>query len=47
MMGALDTLGRIYRPQEGLLARVRAAGLGVINSSGLAKRQIMKYAMGL
>ena len=47
MMAALDGLQKVFQPQQGWLARVRGAGLGLIDSSGLAKQQIMKYAMGL
>jgi 2-polyprenyl-6-methoxyphenol hydroxylase-like FAD-dependent oxidoreductase len=47
MMTALDSLQKVFQPQEGWLAQTRAAGLGLINSSTLAKQQIMKYAMGL
>ena len=47
MLTACDSLLRLYRPQEGWLANLRQTGLSLINSSTLAKKQIMKYAMGL
>ena len=47
MMTALDGLKRVFEPQEGLLASLRGLGLDMINGSGVMKRQIMKYAMGV
>lgn len=46
MMTALDSLKRVFEPQDGLLASLRGFGLDLINGSGAMKRQIMKYAMG-
>ncbi len=46
MMGALDALGRVFRPQSGPLAGVRSLGLDLLNATPPAKRQIMRYAMG-
>jgi 2-polyprenyl-6-methoxyphenol hydroxylase-like FAD-dependent oxidoreductase len=47
MMTALDSLKRVFEPQDGLLANLRGLGLDLINGSGVIKRQIMKYAMGI
>lgn len=47
MMTALDSLKRVFEPQEGLLASLRGLGLDLINNSGMMKKQIMKYAMGV
>ena len=47
MMTALDGLKRVFEPQDGLLATLRGLGLDMINGSGVMKRQIMKYAMGV
>lgn len=46
MMTALDSLGRVFMPQSGTAASIRSAGLAVLNASGPAKQQIMRYAMG-
>ena len=46
MMTALDTLKRVFEPQDGLLASLRGLGLDLLNGSGVMKRQIMRYAMG-
>lgn len=46
MAAALDGLGRIFKPQSGPVAALRSAGLDLLNASGSAKQQIMRYAMG-
>ena len=46
-MKACDSLLRIYGPQEGIVAFLRQKGLDFINSTPLAKKQIVSYAMGL
>ncbi len=47
MMTALDSLKRVFAPQDGLLASLRGLGLDLLNGSGVIKRQIMIYAMGV
>ena len=47
MMTALDSLKRVFAPQDGLLASLRGLGLDLLNGSGVMKRQIMRYAMGV
>ena len=47
MMTALDSLKRVFEPQDGLLASLRGLGLDLLNGSGVMKRQIMRYAMGV
>ncbi|CAK0761411.1 hypothetical protein CVIRNUC_002857 [Coccomyxa viridis] len=47
MMTALDSLKRVFAPQDGLLASLRGLGLDLLNGSGVIKRQIMRYAMGV
>lgn len=46
MMGALDALGRMFKPQAGPLAAVRSLGLDALNAAPPVKQRIMRYAMG-
>ena len=47
MATALDSLKRVFEPQDGMLASLRGLGLDLINGSGVMKKQIMRYAMGV
>lgn len=46
MMVALESLGHVFAPQTGAVSSLRSAGLAMLNASGPAKQQIMRYAMG-
>ena len=46
MTAALDGLKRVFEPQAGLSAKIRNAGLGLLNELPFAKDRIMRYAMG-
>ena len=46
MMGALDVLGRMFKPQTGPLAAVRSLGLDALNAAPPVKQRIMRFAMG-
>ena len=46
MMAILDGLKRVFVPQSGLVAGVRALGLDVVHAVQPLKSRIMKYAMG-
>lgn len=46
MMGALDVLGRMFKPQSGPLAAVRSLGLDALNAAPPVKQRIMRFAMG-
>lgn len=46
MIAALEVLWRGYGMQMGVAGAVRSAGMGLLNSVGPLKNQIMKYAMG-
>ncbi len=46
MMGALDVLRRMFKPQSGPLAAVRSFGLDALNATPPVKQRIMRYAMG-
>lgn len=46
MIAALEVLWRGFGVQMGLAGAVRSAGMGLLNSVGPVKNQIMKYAMG-
>ena len=46
MMAALDSLHRVFLPQEGPLASLRGLGLGLINASSMLKQPIMRFAFG-
>lgn len=46
MMGALDALGCLWKPQSGPLAAVRSLGLDALNATPAVKQRIMRYAMG-
>lgn len=46
MIAALEVLWRGFGVDVGLAGAVRSAGLGLLNSVGPVKNQIMKYAMG-
>ena len=46
MMAALDSLKRVFAPQQGVLATVRGLGLDLLNAAPPLKNRIMSYAMG-
>lgn len=46
MMGALDSLKRVFAPQNGLLAAARGLGLDALNAFPVVKTRVMQYAMG-
>ncbi len=47
MMGALDSLKRVFGVQAAPIAAIRSAGLGLLNAAAPVKNSIMRYAMGV
>lgn len=45
MIEAIDSLQRIWTPQEGPLADLRRLGLGLLNNVPIMKQTVMRYAM--
>lgn len=46
MMGAIDALQRVFKPQTGVFAALRGLGLDVIHANPSIKSRIMEVAMG-
>ena len=46
MMASLDSLKRVFTPQDGPVAAVRGLGLDLLNATTAGKSRIMQYAMG-
>lgn len=46
MIGAIDGLQRVFKPQTGLVAALRGFGLDIIQATPSIKNRIMQVAMG-
>jgi hypothetical protein len=46
MLGAIDALQRVFKPQTGMLAMLRGFGVDVIQANPVIKNRIMHVAMG-